>query len=93
MLTAISLGGGVQSTTLALLASEVGGVDCAIFADTGWEHPETYANIERIAAAVDFPVHRVQREGPSLRERVFQGTNNSGTPRNCLLYTSPSPRD
>ena len=39
-LRALSLGAGVQSTTMALLAAhgEVGPMrDCAIFADTGWE--------------------------------------------------------
>jgi len=39
-LRALSLGAGVQSTTLALMAAhgEIGPMpDCAIFADTGWE--------------------------------------------------------
>ena len=39
-LRVLSLGAGVQSTTLALLAAheEIGPMpDCAIFADTGWE--------------------------------------------------------
>ena len=41
-LTVISLGGGVQSTVLPLMASQ-GAFDpmpdCAIFADTRWEPP------------------------------------------------------
>ena len=42
MLRILSLGAGVQSTTLALMAAhgEVEAPDCAIFADTGWEPPE-----------------------------------------------------
>lgn len=39
-LRALSLGAGVQSTTMALMAAhgEIGPMpDCAIFADTGWE--------------------------------------------------------
>lgn len=39
-LRVLSLGAGVQSTTLALMAAhgEIGPMpDCAIFADTGWE--------------------------------------------------------
>jgi hypothetical protein len=39
-LRVLSLGAGVQSTTMALLAAhgEIGPMpDCAIFADTGWE--------------------------------------------------------
>ena len=44
-LTVISLGGGVQSSVMALMAS--GGAfgtmpDCAIFADTHWEPPSIY---------------------------------------------------
>ncbi len=44
-MTVVSLGGGVQSTVMALMAG--GGAfgrapDCAIFADTGWEPPTIY---------------------------------------------------
>jgi len=58
---ALSLGAGVQSTTLALLTLE--GVlptpDCAIFADTGWEPAAVYAHLDRLEAVLDFPVYRV----------------------------------
>lgn len=62
-LTALSLGAGVQSTTLALLAVEgvVPKPDVAIFADTGWEPAAVYAHLDRLEAALDFPVLRVQR--------------------------------
>ena len=48
-LTVISLGGGVQSSVMALMAS--GGAfdrvpDCAIFADTRWEPPSVYEHVE-----------------------------------------------
>lgn len=60
-LTALSLGAGVQSTTLALMAEE--GVlpkpDVAIFADTGWEPAAVYAHLDRLEQAVSFPVLRV----------------------------------
>lgn len=61
-LTALSLGAGVQSTTLALMAVE--GIlprpDCAIFADTGWEPAAVYAHLDRLEAAMDgIPVYRV----------------------------------
>lgn len=60
-LTALSLGAGVQSTTLALLAEE--GIlprpDVAIFADTGWEPADVYAHLDRLEAALSFPVLRV----------------------------------
>lgn len=63
-ITALSLGAGVQSTTLALLAVE--GVlpkpDVAIFADTGWEPRAVYDHLDRLAAVLDdagIPLHRV----------------------------------
>jgi hypothetical protein len=49
-MTALSLGAGVQSTTLLLLAAE--GVlptpDVAIFADTGWEPAAVYRHLDRL---------------------------------------------
>jgi hypothetical protein len=58
---AISLGAGVQSTTLALLAEEgaLPRPDVAIFADTGWEPAAVYEHLDRLEAAVSFPVLRV----------------------------------
>src|SRR5512142_213642 len=60
----ISLGAGVQSTALLLLAlhGEVA-ADAAIFADTGWEPAAVYAHLERLralAAARGFPIHVVR---------------------------------
>lgn len=51
-LRVLSLGAGVQSTTLALMACEgtLPGLDAAIFADTGWEPKQVYRQVERIAA-------------------------------------------
>jgi 3'-phosphoadenosine 5'-phosphosulfate sulfotransferase (PAPS reductase)/FAD synthetase len=60
-LRALSLGAGVQSTALALMAVE--GVlplpDVAIFSDTGWEPAKVYRQVARIAevltaAGVDY---------------------------------------
>lgn len=48
-LTIISLGAGVQSTTMALMAAagELEPMpDAAIFADTGWEPKAVYAHCE-----------------------------------------------
>jgi hypothetical protein len=63
-LTLLSLGAGVQSTTLALLAVE--GVlprpDGAIFADTGWEPQAVYDHLDRlevVLADAGIPLHRV----------------------------------
>ena len=51
-LTVISLGGGVQSSVMALMASE-GAFDrvpdCAVFADTHWEPPSLYSHLEWLA--------------------------------------------
>jgi hypothetical protein len=61
-LRTISLGAGVQSTTMALMAArgEAGPMpDCAIFADTGWEPKATYEHLDRLEKLLPFPVHRV----------------------------------
>jgi hypothetical protein len=63
----LSLGAGVQSTTLLLmyLAGEIEGhLDCAIFADVGWEPAAVYKQLEwleGLAAAKGLPVYRVSR--------------------------------
>lgn len=63
-LTLLSLGAGVQSTTLALMAcrGELGPLDGAIFADTGWEPPRVYRHLDRLAGEFQragIPLHRV----------------------------------
>lgn len=63
-LRVLSLGAGVQSTTLALLAAhgEVGPMpDCAIFADTGAEPKEVYEHLAWMMGGnvLPFPVHIV----------------------------------
>lgn len=63
-LVTLSLGAGVQSTTLALLAVEgaLPKPDAAIFADTGWEPAAVYQHLDRLEtelASVDVPVLRV----------------------------------
>lgn len=57
----LSLGAGVQSTTLALMAAhgEIEAPDCAIFADVGWEPAAVYQHLERLERALPFPVVRV----------------------------------
>ena len=80
-LTVISLGGGVQSSVMALMAS--GGAfdrvpDCAIFADTRWEPPSVYEHLEWLAGQLRFPTYVVDN-GRSLREDVKALTNHSGS--------------
>jgi len=72
-LRALSLGAGVQSTTLALLAAhgEVGPMpDCAIFADTGWEPAAVYRHLEWLMSGnvLPFPVHVVS--AGNIREQL-----------------------
>lgn len=63
--TVLSLGAGVQSTTLALLAAEgeLPRPDAAIFADTGWEPRAVYEHLERlkpVLTGAGIPVRVVQ---------------------------------
>ena len=57
----LSLGAGVQSSTLALMAKhgEIEKPNHAIFADTGAEPAPVYAWLEKLEKLLDFPVHRV----------------------------------
>jgi len=63
MMRVLSLGAGVQSSTLALMmaAGEVETVDCAIFADTKSEPAAVYAWLRELEALLPFPIHRVSR--------------------------------
>lgn len=63
-LRVLSLGAGVQSTAILLLACEnpVMKFDAAIFADTGWEPKQVYDHLDRLeeaAKAADIPIYRV----------------------------------
>lgn len=60
----LSLGAGVQSTVLALMAAsgELPGLDAAIFADTGWEPKRVYEHLDKletVLADAGIPLHRV----------------------------------
>ena len=62
----LSLGAGVQSTTLALLVVEgtLPTLDGAIFADTGWEPAAVYQQLQRIEKVLTdagIPVYRVNQ--------------------------------
>ena len=78
-LTVISLGGGVQSSVLALMAAE--GLiepmpDFAVFADTGWEPKGVYEHLDWLEEQIPFPIHRVGRG--NIREDILAGTNSTG---------------
>ena len=93
-LTVISLGGGVQSSVMALMAS--GGAfgpmpDCAIFADTHWEPPTIYTHLEWLAGNLA-PLHVVDN-GRSLREDAKALTNHSGNRNFVDLPVYPESTD
>lgn len=95
MLRILSLGAGVQSTTLALMATkgEIEAPDCAIFADTGWEPQAVYFHLALLEKELSFPLYRVS--GGNLRSDYLgqaQGkrsasipyfTTNGMKPRHC----------
>ncbi len=63
-LVVISLGAGVQSTVLALMAceGELPKPDAAIFADTGWEPKRVYDHLDRLEHSLseaEIPLYRV----------------------------------
>jgi 3'-phosphoadenosine 5'-phosphosulfate sulfotransferase (PAPS reductase)/FAD synthetase len=78
----LSLGAGVQSTTILLMAcAGEEHVEAAIFADTGWEPHWVYEhldNIERIAQAAGIPVFRVS-DG-NLRADALENKTQSWMP-------------
>lgn len=72
LLRVISLGAGVQSTTLALMAArgEIGPMpDAAIFADTGAEPAPVYRHLEWLERQLPFPVYRVS--AGNLRDEII----------------------
>lgn len=74
MKTILSLGAGVQSTTLLLMSikGELPPLDCAIFADTGWEPREVYSHLEWLKQMQNVvPIHVVKRG--SIREHTMNG--------------------
>ena len=79
-LNVLSLGAGVQSTVLALMA-EAGyegfeKPDLAIFADTGWEPQAVYDHLDWLETQLSYPVVRV-RNG-NIRESILRGKNPDG---------------
>lgn len=77
MIHVISLGAGVQSSTMALMAAhgEITPMpDCAIFADTGWEPKAVYEWLDWLEKQLPYPVHRVAKPGDfNIREHTIKG--------------------
>ncbi len=94
MLNILSLGAGVQSSTMALMASE-GALspmpDCAIFADTGAEPKHVYDFLDYVESLVPFPVYRVM-EGEGLEVDITSSVNGSRSAGPPFFCTSPNGR-
>ena len=91
----LSLGAGVQSTTMALMAAhgEITPMpDCAIFADTGWEPKPVYEHLRWLMSdnVLPFPVHIVSVG--NLRSDLIAGTNSTGQRFASVPWYTLSPR-
>lgn len=80
-LRVLSLGAGVQSTTMALMAAhgEISPMpDVAIFADTGWEPAAVYEHLRWLASpnVLPFPVHIVQHG--NIRDDLISKVSSTG---------------
>lgn len=81
-LIALSLGAGVQSTALALMAAhgEVGPLpDCAIFADTGDEPAAVYEHLAWLKSVLPYPVHQIGG-GKTLSGALMAGDDAARIP-------------
>jgi hypothetical protein len=86
-LRVLSLGAGVQSTTMALMAAagEIEPMpDLAIFADTGAEPAAVYRHLDWLEAQLPFPVVRVVAPfghlGPAVAAAYANGTVRTASP-------------
>ena len=77
-LTVISLGAGVQSSTMAIMAAkgDFPNVDCAIFADTGYEPKAVYKYLEFLKKILPYPVHLVEKGNIRDDMLAAKGTTN-----------------
>lgn len=83
MMRVLSLGAGVQSTTLALMAAhgEIGPMpDCAVFADTQAEPQSVYEHLAWLTSSnvLPFPVHIVTRGNLAEDGLVVKTSQRSG---------------
>jgi hypothetical protein len=92
MIRALSLGAGVQSSTLALMIAhgELAPVDCAIFSDTGWEPSAVYDWLSYLEGILPFPVYRVS--AGNLRTDTINKTNLLGQRVASVPWFTLSPR-
>jgi len=77
----LSLGAGVQSSTLALMCKhgEIEMPDCAIFADTQSEPESVYTWLDWLETQLPFPVHRVTKGDLSKAALMVKTSKKSGS--------------
>lgn len=93
----VSVSGGKDSQACLKLMCERYGSDrvLGVFADTRWEHPKTYQQIERMKSLYDVEIqtiHSTHKNGDSVESQVLaRGRFPSGTARFCTsnLKTRP----
>lgn len=78
MMRILSLGAGVQSSTLALMiaAGEIEPVEAAVFADTGWEPKKVYEWLTWLEKQLPYPVYRVSNG--NIREDILNSSYKGG---------------
>ncbi|HAI17606.1 MAG TPA: hypothetical protein DCM10_06070, partial [Xanthomarina gelatinilytica] len=90
----ISLGAGVQSSVMALMASrgEIDPMpDCAIFADTQWEPAGIYEHLDWLEKQLAFPVYRVTYG--NIREMSLDTVNGIWAPSLPVFVEDPVKRN
>jgi hypothetical protein len=80
-LVVISLGAGVQSSTMALMAAngELPKPDCAIFADTGNEPKAVYTYLDFLKKILPYPIYKVSK-GNITEDMINSIKNNTKFP-------------
>ena len=76
----LSLGAGVQSSTMALMADQGAfgkKPDAAIFADTGWEPTPVLEHLEWLKTQLSYPVY-ITGKGTSIRDDILNAMGDNG---------------
>jgi len=86
-LRVLSLGAGVQSTTLALMIEhgELPMVDCAIFSDTMAEPKKVYEHLDWLKSKISYPIHIVSKG--NLRQDIIDAVDGKYKFMSIPLFT------
>ena len=86
-LRVLSLGAGVQSSTLALMIEhgEIPMVDCAIFSDVGAEPKKVYDWLEYLKSKLSYPVYTVQWR--NLKQDIIDASQGKYNAFTAPFYT------